>query len=264
MSKPIVIHCGHGGLKNGIIDVGAVDNLDNPTRYERDDNLVAGHSLRKHLESQGLEVFMPRRSNEDVKTSQQCVAEANAKGGEAFISLHRNAWTDPDSKGYETFVEPNSYTKEMNMVKAIHSAVVGVGVSKDRGVKTGTYDVCTLPQMPSCLVELGFITNAEDNRLFDTKVDEYMKAIAKAICEWLGLTWVEPADSSGAIGELEAQVKALEADKANLQAACDEKDEQIDTLSRESVSKDTLISRLQSDLDFAESKIAAAISTLSE
>ena len=35
--------------------------------------------------------------------------------------------------------------------------------------------------MPSCLTELGFLSNEEDNTYFDTKQTEYAKEIAQAI-----------------------------------------------------------------------------------
>ena len=37
--------------------------------------------------------------------------------------------------------------------------------------------------MPSCLVELGFISNEEDNKLFDENIESYAEAIAKGIIE---------------------------------------------------------------------------------
>ena len=37
--------------------------------------------------------------------------------------------------------------------------------------------------MPSCLIELGFISDDEDNKLFDENAEEYAKAIAKGIIE---------------------------------------------------------------------------------
>ena len=37
--------------------------------------------------------------------------------------------------------------------------------------------------MPCCIVELGFISNDEDNRLFDEHYKEYGKAIVDAVVE---------------------------------------------------------------------------------
>ena len=45
--------------------------------------------------------------------------------------------------------------------------------------------------MPAMLVELGFIKNAKDNELFDTKFDAYALAIAKGICAAVGEPYKE-------------------------------------------------------------------------
>ena len=37
--------------------------------------------------------------------------------------------------------------------------------------------------MPSCLIELGFISNDEDNELFEKNINNYAKAIADGIIE---------------------------------------------------------------------------------
>ena len=37
--------------------------------------------------------------------------------------------------------------------------------------------------MPSCLIELGFITDNQDNNLFDKNIKNYAKAIADGIIE---------------------------------------------------------------------------------
>jgi N-acetylmuramoyl-L-alanine amidase len=45
--------------------------------------------------------------------------------------------------------------------------------------------------MPSCLVELGFLTDETDNKDFDAHMDEYAKAVADAViktCVELGIT----------------------------------------------------------------------------
>ena len=71
-------------------------------------------------------------------------------------------------------------------------------LSENRNVNYGfigepqsNYQVNRQTHMPSCLVELGFITNDEDNRLLDENSDAYAKAIADAVVKTateLGIT----------------------------------------------------------------------------
>ena len=42
-------------------------------------------------------------------------------------------------------------------------------------------------KMPSCLIELGFISNWKDNQLFDENIDEYVEAITRGILKKLEL-----------------------------------------------------------------------------
>ena len=70
-----------------------------------------------------------------------------------------------------------------------------VGVQADRGVKfgyrennsTGDYSVNRESEMPSCLVELGFMENEIDNQMFDQHLEQYAKAIATAIMDTFDL-----------------------------------------------------------------------------
>ena len=67
----------------------------------------------------------------------------------------------------------------------------GAGISQNRGVKfgyargDGNYYVNSHSEMPSCLVELGFINSEKDNALFDENLDAYAQAIADAVDESL-------------------------------------------------------------------------------
>lgn len=66
------------------------------------------------------------------------------------------------------------------------------GISENRGVKAGfaredgkNYFVNSRTNMPSCLAEIGFITDDGDNRLFDDNLDAYAQAIADGIAKTL-------------------------------------------------------------------------------
>lgn len=65
-------------------------------------------------------------------------------------------------------------------------------ISENRGVKFGfaradgeNYFINSHTNMPSCLAEIGFITDDEDNRLFDDNLDAYAEAIADGIAKTL-------------------------------------------------------------------------------
>ena len=48
------------------------------------------------------------------------------------------------------------------------------------------YYVNSHSNMPSCLVELGFINSETDNELFDENIDAYAESIARSIAEYIG------------------------------------------------------------------------------
>jgi len=55
-------------------------------------------------------------------------------------------------------------------------------VQSNRGVKRNDFGrLVDAGSMPSCLIEMGFIGNDEDNRLFDKNLKAYAKAVANAI-----------------------------------------------------------------------------------
>ena len=63
-------------------------------------------------------------------------------------------------------------------------------IQTNRGVKNGTSDnngsdyfVNRNTKMPSCLIELGFISNTKDNELLDENLEEYAKAISLGILQ---------------------------------------------------------------------------------
>ena len=62
---------------------------------------------------------------------------------------------------------------------------------QSRGIEYGSAGssedllVNRISNMPSCLLEMGYITNAADNEIFDTCLKKNAKAIAQGIMEFL-------------------------------------------------------------------------------
>ena len=157
-------------------------------RIESEDNWALALAVKQEMESKGIEVIMTRNDNDTKVFLKDRVAIANASGADYFISLHRNKG---DGYGIETWMTAsNDTTVTETLTNNVHNALVGVGVQRDRGVKTGTetgegsdYYVIGNTTMPACLLEFGFINNEEDNRLFDANKQAYAQAITQAVLD---------------------------------------------------------------------------------
>ena len=81
----------------------------------------------------------------------------------------------------------NAPTATVNMARMVQNEMVNAGVQSDRGVKQANFVVLRNTNAPAMLVELGFISNAQDNHLFDSQFNEYAAAIARGILRSLNL-----------------------------------------------------------------------------
>lgn len=173
----VCIDAGHGGS-----DVGAMHD----GRYEKDDNLRLALAVGKILEENGIEVVYTRTKDEFVSLEDRAKF-ANENNATYFVSLHRNS-AESEVSGVEIWIRSDSHNDEAKLAQKILDKIDGVGYGKNRGVKrgyqsnpNGDYLVNKNTNMPSCLVEMGFITTAGDNELFDEKFEEYARAVAEGI-----------------------------------------------------------------------------------
>ena len=84
------------------------------------------------------------------------------------------------------------FRKNHAIADTILSNLEKVGISDNRGVRTGTqfdsdndYIVIKQTNMTSLIIEMGFISNENDVELYDDNMDDYAAAIANGIIEWL-------------------------------------------------------------------------------
>lgn len=178
-SAPEISVCldpGHGDH-----DPGAISG----DRQEKDDNLRIALLVRDNLEAKGIRVYMTRDDDTFLSLEERC-ALANKKKCTLFVALHRNS--AESGSGVEVWVENTPEKVDWALAENILNGLSEAGISKARGVKSGyvhnpdgNYYVNAHTKMPSCLVELGFITSNTDNALFDEHLNDYAKEIADAI-----------------------------------------------------------------------------------
>lgn len=173
----VCLDAGHGGKDNG---------ADYQGRYEKDDNLRMAQAVAAYLREKGVTVVMTRDEDVFLSLEERCTY-ANLKEADYFVSLHRNTG---DGNGVETWIYSGASDETTVLAQRIQEKLEAVGVQRNRGVKNGSqssesgnYYVNIHSDMPSCIVELGFMGNAKDNQLFDENLNAYAAAIGDAILE---------------------------------------------------------------------------------
>ena len=175
----VVIDAGHGGS-----DVGA----EHGGRYEKDDNLALALLVEKKLDLMGIDAVLTRDDDTFISLEKRCMI-ANLRQAQLFVSLHRNSANG--ANGVEIWVSNEENETDLLLAENILKGLDEAGISENRGVKSGyargdgNYYVNSHTNMPSCLVELGFINSEKDNELFDQNLDAYADAIANAIADSL-------------------------------------------------------------------------------
>lgn len=189
MATKIVIDAGH----NGLSDPGAVYN----GRRESDDTLRLAMAVGEILSRSGYDVDYTRTGNINQSVIQKAQL-ANDTDADLFISIHRNMSEVPGSyHGVQSLVYDLSGQK-LTMAEAINKNLEGVGFRNINVEARPNLAVLRRTKMPAILVEVGFIDNAKDNKLFDTRLDEIAQAIADGIMDTLTATENEASDSQPA------------------------------------------------------------------
>ncbi len=175
MATKIIIDAGHGGYDNGASYQG---------RREKDDTLRLALALGDVLRGQGYDVEYTRTS--DVYQSPVEKARiGNASGADYFISLHRNAAATPGSfNGVQTLVYDKTGIKN-EMAENINSQLEEVGYNNINVEARPNLAVLRRTNMPSLLVEVGFIDNDIDNDILDNNFEQTVQAIADGIDQTL-------------------------------------------------------------------------------
>jgi len=175
--KVIVIDAGHGGF-----DPGAVS--DSGTREDKI-NLIIARKLKKYLENQGAKVVMTRQidealgrtKREDMQKRVEIIRNSNA---DIVVSIHLNKFQQSKYYGAQTFYMAGS-EEGKRLAQCIQTQLIKI-LNRDntRQIKAVS-DLLILKagQAPSVIVECGFLSNPQEEKLL--KTDEYQEQVAWAI-----------------------------------------------------------------------------------
>lgn len=175
----ICIDPGHGGT-----DIGS----NYGDREEKIDNLKYATIVFEELSKRdNIKVIMTRTDNDTYLDNQERAEFANSAGADLYIALHRNHSVDSTACGVEIWIQNEKDVVDEVLGYKLKEKLKEVGIQRDRGVHSGytndtqnNFQIIEYTNMPCCIVELGFISNDEDNKLFDANYEKYAVAIADA------------------------------------------------------------------------------------
>ena len=166
------------------IDSGAV----NPVNGAEEANICysVACKVEEYLKNAGCSVYTLQSNNlcGEYPAHPNIVATANELGADIFISLHCNAFNEK-ANGTECLVfAKGSYAEDL--ANAIQNQIISSLGTVDRGVKERP-DLAVLKgaKMPAVLVEMAFIDNADDCSKLISKQDDFARAIARGVTDYL-------------------------------------------------------------------------------
>ncbi len=202
--KFVVIDPGHGGIFSGTCGYSG-----NKTGFcEETANLLVGLKVREALKDTDIKVIMTRDTDrafsnqnasadmiERMKAANRAVTNNNDNS--LFISIHHNA--SPSNsyvKGLETYyydgvnhydsayppdpMQMNYLSESKRLAETVHPKLISNLGSVNRGVRNNmSFFVIRSAQMPAILIELGYMTNRDEEALI--KTDNFQQKAAQAI-----------------------------------------------------------------------------------
>lgn len=173
----VVLDIGHGGS-----DAGAVGN----GLTEKEINFNQGMALYKLLEADSnIKVYMTR-DTDVYQTLKFRATLANEIDADLFVSIHNNS-ASSSVTGTETLYYPSTTdTRGEAIAKLVQDGIVKTCGTKNRGIKPRSdLYVLNSTNMPAILIETGFISNASEAQLINSKtfIDKWAKSVYSSIVE---------------------------------------------------------------------------------
>ncbi|PWU68378.1 N-acetylmuramoyl-L-alanine amidase [Gracilibacillus dipsosauri] len=166
--KIIVIDPGHGG-----IDVGAIGASGG---YESNYTLKTSFVLKEMLEAHGAKVYLTRNKNYYVSLTSR-TTYSGSKFPDVFLSLHYNSTPElPDVKGVGTYYYSDT---DQSLAKYVHKGILSQTGMNDRGVVQEDLQVLRMNHRPSLLLELGFLSNREEESHLRSNV--FLESMSRGI-----------------------------------------------------------------------------------
>ncbi len=177
----VVIDAGHGGIDGGCVGK-------NTGVFESELNLAFAQNLANQLENLGVSAKLTRNDGNglydssqknlkksDMKKRKEIIEDCNP---ELVVSLHMNSFPLSSCCGAQAFFKKGSEQGE-KFAQCVQDEL-GVQIPDAKKLaKVGDYYIVNCTDIPSVLVECGFLSNPQEEMLLQTK--QYQTKICYAI-----------------------------------------------------------------------------------
>ena len=188
--RKIAIDPGHGGSDSGAIGPTGV--------MEKSVTIRVSKEVKRLLEAEGATVILTRTGDTEVssKGAQATAVEelearceiANKANADIFISIHADAFTNREVKGTTAYYYTKGSPQSRRLADSVRTALIDSIGTLDRGTQTSNFYVVKHTDMPSILVEISFISNADEERMMNSEagIKKIARGIADGIADYFG------------------------------------------------------------------------------
>lgn len=163
----IVLDAGHGGRDNGCSGV-------NTGVAESELNLSVTKKLQKYLSDFGFDVVLTRTNSDglyshnvdnykkdDMEKRSNIIENANAN---MVISIHMNSFPSPTERGAQVFFDATNEQSKA-LAQALQNQLISDIEYARKESQKGDYYILNCIDVPTAIVECGFLTNPDEELL---------------------------------------------------------------------------------------------------
>lgn len=174
--KKVVVDAGHGGPDGGKTGVNG--------KLEKELNLIIAEKVKKLLEEEGIEVIMTREEDGwlaetrigDLKERVRIMNESKA---DLAVSIHQNSYHEESVFGAQVFYYTTS-GEGKTAAEILQNELLEIDPeNKKREKANNTYYILKKTEVPTVIVECGFLSNYKEAEKLSDKA--YQGKIAEAV-----------------------------------------------------------------------------------